>query len=200
MDEISEKALETSVSLVVQPFAGVVQDAIGLAGGDWLSEMRTRNRKKLEEKTKRICEERGVEQLDEPNPTTIAPIITAAQDESREELQDIWAKLLAAALDPGRNRRFRREFTESVKRFEPSDALVLIELDRENVHGTHANHVKAISLRTGLSHNQIAVSFRNLINCGCFMRSPGVEGQQFPIHGVFVSPLGHELLEVVLCH
>jgi hypothetical protein len=196
MDEFSEEALKTSVSLVIQPIASVVQDAVGFGGGDWLHELRERNRQRLRQKTKRILDNAGVERIDEPNPVTIAPIISAAQDESREELQDIWAKLLAAALDPARNKRFRREFVAAIKQFELNDALVLLELHNEK--SNHGRNIQVIEQRTGLSRDQVAVSYRNLISCGCFMQGPGVQAEQFPVAGVFVSPLGRELLEVVL--
>ncbi len=53
------------------------------------------------------------------------PILVAAADESRDELQDIWASLLAAAADPARAKAFRIAFIEAVKKMDPLDAAVL---------------------------------------------------------------------------
>ncbi len=44
------------------------------------------------------------------------PLLSAAGDESRPELQDLWARLLANAMDPARANNLRIEFIEAVKR------------------------------------------------------------------------------------
>ena len=192
MDEISEKAIETSVGLVIQPFAGVVSDVIGLAGGDYIKEIRARNRAKLHADTKAILEERGVDKLEEPNPTIIAPIITEAQDESREELQDIWARLLAAALDPSRSSRYRREFVNAAKRLEPTDVKVLLSMrdGNANEHG----QVNIVAEQSGVPKDQVLVAFESLIEAKCCTNN---NGNHFPVTGVFVSPLGRELIAIL---
>jgi hypothetical protein len=58
--------------------------------------------------------------------------MVAAADESRDELQEIWGALLAAAADPKRSRSFRLKFIEVAKELDPLDALVLAEAGREN--------------------------------------------------------------------
>ena len=49
--------------------------------------------------------------------------------ESQEELQQLWARLIANAMDPTRDVRLRREFIETLSRFEPVDAVVLEFVD-----------------------------------------------------------------------
>jgi Abortive infection alpha len=50
--------------------------------------------------------------------------ISEPQDESREELAELWARLLANAMDPNLN-NVRHSFIEAVKKMDPMDAVVL---------------------------------------------------------------------------
>jgi hypothetical protein len=54
-----------------------------------------------------------------------SPILEAAADEENDELQDLWSRLLAAAMDPNRRDAMRQSFIATVKRMDPIDALVL---------------------------------------------------------------------------
>lgn len=87
------------------------------------------------------------------------PLFEAAADENREELQDLWARLLAAAMDPARSGQVRREFIEAVKQPEPIDALVLMELSknepRQNPRDTFAAQFKRTS-------DELEISIRHL--------------------------------------
>jgi hypothetical protein len=58
------------------------------------------------------------------------PLLRAAADESRDDLQDLWARLLAAAADPSRTRSFRLAFIDAAKKMDPLDAGVL-----QAIHG-----------------------------------------------------------------
>src|SRR5437660_1458996 len=58
-------------------------------------------------------------------PSVAIPLLRAAYDESRPELQQIWAKLIAAAIDPNRSGQFRLSFIATLKQFDPLDAQVL---------------------------------------------------------------------------
>src|SRR6266567_4418792 len=73
-------------------------------------------------------EARGVK---DPSPANLAvalPILHAAADESREELQELYARLLAAAMDPNRASQVRRSLVEFVRQLDPLDASVLQQL------------------------------------------------------------------------
>jgi hypothetical protein len=59
------------------------------------------------------------------SPSIAVPLLRAAADESRPELQALWAMLLAAALDPKKSSLVRRSFIETLSKFEPLDAAVL---------------------------------------------------------------------------
>jgi hypothetical protein len=73
---------------------------------------------------KELNDQRGVE----PDPISISlalPLLVAAADESRDELVDLWARLLAAEADPTRTKKFRQLFIETANRMDPIDAAVL---------------------------------------------------------------------------
>lgn len=54
----------------------------------------------------------------------MAASLIGAQEESREELAELWARLLANAMDPNMN-SVRQSFIDAVKRMDPLDAVVL---------------------------------------------------------------------------
>jgi hypothetical protein len=61
-----------------------------------------------------------------------APSISVSRRRfQRGELQDIWAKLLAAAADPARAKSFRLRFIETAKQMDPLDAVVLSKASAE---------------------------------------------------------------------
>jgi abortive infection alpha-like protein len=114
---------------VRQALGSIPEDLLGIAVGDWLREKRKRNQARLKESTRKILKERGVEpDHDTASPLLFIAICEAALDEDRPELQDLWARLLAAAVDAARVNRIRANFIEIVKQMEPLDALVLTKL------------------------------------------------------------------------
>jgi hypothetical protein len=103
------------------------EDAVGLVIGDPLHFVRTAIAAKYDEWISQILRDRNVSP--EPvSPSLAIPLIRAAYDESRPELQALWARLIAAAMDPRRSKRVRRSFIDAVQRFDPLDVLVLKEM------------------------------------------------------------------------
>lgn len=109
---------------VAKVFGSIPEDALGLVVGDWLNHQRRRNLAKLEVNTSTILKEIKHEALTEPSPSVLIPLLQAAADESREELQSLWATLLANAMTDG-GRKARRAFVEALKAMDPADAQVL---------------------------------------------------------------------------
>ena len=128
-----------------------------------MHEVRIRNLSKLEERTERILRERNVEA--EPiSPALALPLFAAARDETREELQELWARLLAAAMDPSRRSLARREFIEIIKQIEPLDARVLEEL--RDITGAIPNRRDHIAATFQLPIDDVEVSFEALAGLG----------------------------------
>jgi hypothetical protein len=73
---------------------------------------------KIAEKAKAKNKARGVADTERVSLVIALPLLEAAAEESREELQDLWARLLAAAMDPGRSGQVRRVFIEIVKQMD----------------------------------------------------------------------------------
>ena len=85
-------------------------------------------------KTARILADIDRDRISEASPSVILPLLQAAADESREQLQDLFAVLLANAMVDG-GKRVRRDYFDAVRQMEPIDALVLNIISRRpNVH------------------------------------------------------------------
>ena len=181
------KTLQGIGGFLQSTFGTLPQDIVGMLGGDYLKVRRAENIVRITEKAKKRLADRAVENADAP-PSLAIPILIAAGDESRDELQDLWAALLASAADPSRNREFRIQFIEAVKGMDPVDAVVLKgSADQHLLRvGDFAEFAGAIKLR----EDQVAVSITNLTRLGlCEYASEGRFAR--------ISPLGRELLRAV---
>jgi len=93
--------------------------------GDWLIHKRVRRWADLQAETKRYLDSRGVQEpYEEVSPSIAIPLIEAAIDEDRLELADLWARLLAAAMEPSRKTAVRRSLIDIVKKVEPLEAVI----------------------------------------------------------------------------
>jgi Abortive infection alpha len=101
------------------------EDAVGLVLGTPLHFVRTVIARTLDQLVSKIFERRGVTDTQPVSPSLAIPLLRAAYDESRPELQQLWAELTAAAMDPKRSGRVRLSFIDTLKRFDPLDALLL---------------------------------------------------------------------------
>ena len=107
-------------------FGTFPEDASGFLGGDWLRHVRIRNLHKLAQRTEEIIRERQFENATEPvSPSVAMPLLRAAQNESREELQELWSRFLANGMDPKRSKSVRVSIIKTVEQFDPLDALLL---------------------------------------------------------------------------
>jgi hypothetical protein len=129
--EATAKATEKALTIIHDTGAylrevvgDLPKNAVGLLGGDWLGQKRIRNLAIMIRRTEGILQERAVLAVDQLSPNVATELLSGAQDDSREELIELWARLLANALDPGLN-NIRRSFIEAVKQMEAVDALVL---------------------------------------------------------------------------
>jgi Abortive infection alpha len=201
MDEISKQVIETSTEVALRPFAKVIEDGIGAFGGDRLSEYREekaqrrrQRRQKLGRETTKLLVERGVEHPVEPHEPTIVEIFDAAQDENRPELEMLWARLLAAAIDPTRANRVRREFIEAVKQFDPLDALVL---QYYSLGGSiERSPLDILAQRFKRNPDEIAISLTHLAKLDCVMSTTA--DARFTPHDVAgPTAFGRELLRAL---
>jgi hypothetical protein len=121
------------------------------------------------------------------SPSVAIPLITAAYEESRPELQAFWAALIAAAMDPARSDRMRLAFIGTLKQFDPLDALLLRQLP--TLPGNQEPFAAQFwATRLGVGLNAVLVSVDNLNRLGCITILPA-NNKQLPL-----TPYGQELL------
>jgi hypothetical protein len=192
MNPEEKEILETGLTVVLKPVTDLAETVLGLAGGDLLSEVRKRNRARMAAKTKKVLEERGVEP-DEVAPVDMIPLLAAAQDESRDELLEIYARLLAAAADPARRGGARRQFIEIAREMEPIDVAVL-EKTRD------AGDTRVNPTRFAFFAEQLQVPADNVLNAmaalkhlGLLENETNLNAQLFPR----LSPLGRQFLAAI---
>ena len=169
----------------------VPADTVGLLGGDSLHELRLRNLDKISRKTEDILRERGVKKPEPIGPKALLPALEVASEETDETLQDMWANLLANAMDPNNDTSLQRVFIETLKQFEPIDALVLnaaVSNFANKLFGEGAT-ADLISKRSSLA----AMSAERLAKLGCFSADSRLEGNFNRKMNYLVSNLGTEL-------
>lgn len=172
------------------------QDLVGLLGGDWLRFRRIKNIAQLLRRSKEILEDRGIREPQQTSLSVVLPIIRSSADESRTETQELWARLLAAALDPAKSLHVRQVFSEIISKLEPLDALLLVNVEKfdEVLSATRATKdretrrrdFEALLVELDVSEDQYEISVNNLLALHLSDLSPKLQ------------PLGREFLRVVV--
>jgi hypothetical protein len=180
---------------LARQLGGAPENLIGLLVGDWLIHKRVRRWSQLQDETRRIIEQRNVkEPSDDISPSIALPLIEAALDEDREGLKELWARLLAAAVDPTRKGRVRQSFIAALKQMDPLDAKILETLYDQFAGGFPAdrNGRDTFSQLLGVTIDEVLVSFGNLERLSCIgfgITSPKINPG--------ISPLGKLLIEAL---
>jgi len=118
------KTSEKFGSYLARVFGSIPEDVLGLAVGDWLHHKRKENLAKLQTRTASLLDQIDRSRFTEPSPSILLPLVKAAIDESRDELQLIWATLLAATMiDSGA--LVRRSYIMTLQQMEPVDVLLM---------------------------------------------------------------------------
>jgi hypothetical protein len=161
-------------------FGALPENLIGLAG-DWVHHMRVRNWARLGEKTEAILKRRGITaDVDDLSPSIAVPLLSAAVDETRSELQELWAKLLANAMDPKRATIIRREFIDTLRLMNPLDALVLdLATGHPPMEGDLVN-ASDFPERLKVSADEMAITIVHLHRLGCIAQTMNAHGVQHP--------------------
>jgi hypothetical protein len=167
----------------------VPQDLVGYLGGDWLRVRRVENIARILEKANERMKARKAKAQEPVSLSITLPLLRAAADESRDELQDLWARLLAAAADPSRAGSFRLAFIDAAKKMDPLDAAVLhvAQADRGGRISGEDQNSTAASLH--VSRDEVDVSASNLEKLGCVL--------EVNTQTKVISPFGREFLRTV---
>jgi hypothetical protein len=144
----------------------VPEDAAGLVIGDPLRIVRAAIASQYDKLLTKLLAERGVRDPQPVTPALAIPLLRAAYDESRPDLQALWARLLAAAMDPSRAENVRQSFIAAIRQLDPLDARVLVWMS-----GYSGPDIINLADRAGkdlsASQDDIQISFVNLARLGC---------------------------------
>lgn len=154
------KTLQSVGEFLREALGTAPEDVVALLGGNWLKVRRAENLIRTLAKAKARLKRDGIK-VEAASLSLGLPILIAAADESRDELQDLWAKLLAAAADPDRAKSFRIAFIETVKKMDPLDAAVLQSAQAigGNIRGETRN---AFVAQLHVTRDEIDISIQNL--------------------------------------
>lgn len=164
-------------------------DAVGILG-----DMVRRTRDRLADKAAEEIKDRGIREPVPPSLSVLLPLVALAEREDREDLQHLWAGLLATAMEPGRQGLVRREFFKLINELEPLDALVLgsfrVPEQGHHVLSRHRNQwQKRVVAEWGSTSERLSVSLDHLIERKLIQEYSG---------SIELSPLGTTLLEACL--
>jgi hypothetical protein len=150
----------------------VPEDIVGIVLGEHLRFVRTVIARSYDVLLTKIFDKRSVKEIQSVSPSIAIPLLRAAYDENRPELQELWAGLIATAMDPLRSGRFRLSFIETLKRFDPLDALVL-RARLENQGDIKPSPVGGIAKLLSVQQAEVQISVDNLqvLNCASKINS-----------------------------
>jgi hypothetical protein len=123
-----------------------------------------------------------------PSLSVTLPLFRDAADESREELQELWARLLAAAMDPSRADRVRARFFDALQKLDPLDARVLACLHGRG-GGAYEGQRNEMAGELGISRDEVEVSLANLRRVELAFEPQG--------NLIAITALGREFLRAV---
>jgi hypothetical protein len=177
------KTLRAGGSALREILGTVPEDVVALLGGNWLKVKRAENLLRTIAKAQERLKRDGIKA--EPASLSIGlPLLAAAADESRDELQEIWAGLLAAAADPARSKAFRVAFIEAAKGMDPIDALLLKAIQHRGGRATNADR-DSVAAEMHIPRDQLDVSIDNLKNLRVLMTTTA---------GFYLTAFGREFL------
>ena len=188
------KAFSGLGSFFKEALGSVPSDLIGYLGGDWLRLRRAKNIAEMMNRTRERLDTWGVKDPEPASLTLALPILRGAADESRGELQDLWARLMAATLDPARAGSVRQGFAEAISKMDPTDVLVMDFFRSETITeptfgpGTSSNRENS-AIKLGISRDELDTSIWHLTKLELVGNINSVS--------LGATPFGREFLRVV---
>jgi hypothetical protein len=168
------KAIDAAIQAgkyVGEVIGDLPHDLVGVMG-DWVKHKRARRWAELSAETEKILRSRGVKNREDVSPSVAIPLIAAALNEDRDVLKDLWAKLLAAAMDPNRANRVRPTLIELLRQMDPLDARVLQYRLSSSIFPGGGDLADAISKNLQVSRDEAFFSLEHLYELGCLEDSP----------------------------
>ena len=134
---------------------------------------------RLRHHTEEILRERKVGDISGLSPNLAIQILELGQDESRAALIEIWARLLANALDPSRN-NLRLSFIAIVKQMDPQDVMLIRRIvhrgyravrDEAGVAASNETTISLLANELNLSEDAVIASLEHLEDLGVLANS-----------------------------
>lgn len=173
------------------PVAGAVGQSAVMIGREWINYWKMKNAVCIGEKAKEYLKQRGI--TDETQVRTLTAkfgvlFLQGASVEDEPSLQDLWAKLLANALDPNYNSRdLKPIFFEIIKTLDPNDVKMLNQIyllaQKIEIWGTpditqKLIYIAPIRESLGFSDDEGLLSFQSLSKVGCITSSVKVKQKE----------------------
>ena len=184
------KAVRDASGYFTDILGDLPKDLIGYLIGDRVKAKRIERMAALWQRTRERLRDRGTD----PEPPSLKyaiPILEAAADEENEELQDLWSRLLAAAMDPNRRDAMRQSFIATVKRMDPIDVLVFKAVCDNGPAQFIPSAPDALASKFKCSRDDVTVSIEHLAELSCV--SPSAPSFDQPR----MKPFGTLLMNVV---
>lgn len=171
--------LQSSGNFFGRVFGGLVENGVGIVA-DKVKFMRFERAAELASKAEKILEERGIGDETKAVPPKIAiPLIENATLEDDDNLHDLWAKLLANAMDPNFPLDVKRVYVSLLKEMEAIDVRILYTVFTEKMtrfadkplSGVHFDKTIITQILQAPSA-AVEVSLLNLMRLGCI--KPGI--------------------------
>ncbi len=161
------KAVRDASGYFTDILGDIPKDLLGLLIGDRVKAKRIEKWAMLWQRARERLRDRGIVEPEPPSLKYAIPILQAAADEENEELQDLWSRLLAAAMDPKRRDALRQSFIQTVKQMDPMDALVLKAICDNGRAIWKPPATDLISSKLKCSRDEIMVSIQHLAALDC---------------------------------
>lgn len=156
-------------------------DSLEQLGGivsDWARYYRYKNLLEVMDKFSRIAAERRIAGKTTPLPPQFAlPLLEGASLESEDDVQELWAGLLANAADPARTLELKKVYIEILRGLQPLDVRLLRALSRPDLDEAYGIHngatlnANALAILAGADVEDAQISLQTLARYGCVLDS-----------------------------
>ena len=124
LGDTSVKAAEKSGPFLSKVFGTSIESAVGIIG-DKLEYLKWERQTRMIDRINKYHKERNLTEVRPIPPKFAIPLIVNATLEEENDLQDIWCKLIANALDPNFDSEIRYAFIDIIKSLTSLDAMIL---------------------------------------------------------------------------
>ncbi len=163
----SKALARTWPELIDSWFGDAARAGVDLIGGHYVQKMAKINRGRVAQKLIKKLEARKIDQPKPISPRVLIPALVALSEESDDLLQDLWANLMANAMDPDSDVDLQKTHIETLRQFEPIDAVFLHQLDAHARSGTADLNLETIASELDFRPMALAQSHERLGQLGC---------------------------------